>query len=258
MSLSFPYIWVKSGGLPVDIVSFAEGTEEQLGNMLFASDHGLIDINDYWSVGDERQIHLSSCTSRYQWPAMDEQDVTLVIWNRGYNNQEGIHFVVGQKRKLKKNVPYVQEGTAEDSLTSWMGTDIAYRLGDVYRYMLPQKFQDLLKPFSVISASSNSSSSAGIRTDNNRYVTLPASQEIYGSGYRPIFAESNALSQFDYFKTASNRQDFNAARMGTRTISYEKYSGQSYNHAALFNYCSPDGPDNTRVPNRPIAPMICI
>ncbi len=45
------------------IVSFADGTDEEIAAMLDAHYAGKIDISNYWNIGDKRQIHLNATTS---------------------------------------------------------------------------------------------------------------------------------------------------------------------------------------------------
>ena len=48
---------------PLKIVTFADGTDEEIAAMLEAHYAGDIDIEDYWNVGDTRKIHLNGIAS---------------------------------------------------------------------------------------------------------------------------------------------------------------------------------------------------
>ena len=64
------------------IVTFADGTDEQIEAMLEAHYNGDINIEDYWHVGDTRKIHLNEIESPNEdeyIAAWVEQDITIVI-----------------------------------------------------------------------------------------------------------------------------------------------------------------------------------
>ena len=62
----------------VEIVSFADGTWKQIGKMLDAHYAGIIDIADYWEVGDERVINVDAIPeSKYILTKLTSGDNTL-------------------------------------------------------------------------------------------------------------------------------------------------------------------------------------
>ena len=67
---------------PVKIVTFQEGTDEEIAAALEAHYNGDINIEDYWNVGDTRKIHLNSIDSPNTGAytnAWEAQDITIVI-----------------------------------------------------------------------------------------------------------------------------------------------------------------------------------
>ena len=66
----------------VRIVTFHDGTDEEIEAMLEAHYRGEINVEDYWNIGDTRVIHLNAIESpnktsyKKPWP---EQDITIVI-----------------------------------------------------------------------------------------------------------------------------------------------------------------------------------
>lgn len=92
-------MWVNKDGVPtkvfpslksnVKIVSWAEGTDEELSVMLDAHYAGEINIYDYWHVGDERTVHLSAMTgfvnhgTGYVSENHPGQDATFVLMHSG-------------------------------------------------------------------------------------------------------------------------------------------------------------------------------
>lgn len=64
----------------LEIVSWADGTNDQIKTMIIQADKGKIDLTNYWHVGDERRITLPAVQSSYS--SLEEQpsqSVTLVL-----------------------------------------------------------------------------------------------------------------------------------------------------------------------------------
>lgn len=86
------------------IVSWADGTDEQLAAMLQAHYEGKLNIYDYWSVGDTRRVHLSAMSvSGYESHA--EQDVEFTLMDTALTgiraaDNASLVFVVGMKDAL--------------------------------------------------------------------------------------------------------------------------------------------------------------
>lgn len=62
-----------------DIVSWPNGTDEQINDMIVAADKGLIDLKSYWSNGDERIVHLPAIQAYSTCVAQPEQDIVLIL-----------------------------------------------------------------------------------------------------------------------------------------------------------------------------------
>ena len=192
----------KEDAPPYKIVTWADGTDKQIKAMIDAADAGEINLADYWSIGDERTVHLSAITvGDALRTAQSEQDVVLVLMNEGYpgSGNEGVHFVWGQKDCLsqtgKMNASAISTG-------SWNGCAMRIDLNDKYYNALPDIFRGCLKQFNVITAQTYNGSTNQVSQD---YISLFAEKEIFGSVTRSNTTEAAALSQIEYYKTASNR-----------------------------------------------------
>ena len=101
-----------------DIVTWADGTDEQIVAMVQAADKGRINLADYWHVGDERVVHLDAMEATGVDESHDAQDVTLVLMNTGGKTlntpTEGgrttCSFIVGQKDSLNEKGKITLEG----------------------------------------------------------------------------------------------------------------------------------------------------
>ena len=95
---------------PVKIVTWADGTDEEIVAMVKAADEGLIDLKDYWNVGDVRKVMLSE-TESYEWyTSHSRQEAEFVLMNAGgktlltptESGRTTCSFIVGLKDCLKE------------------------------------------------------------------------------------------------------------------------------------------------------------
>ena len=195
-----------SGGLPsVKIVSFANGTDEEIANMLSAHYAGQINIRDFWRVGDTRKISLSAMEATGVGESHVAQDVDIVLVNPGgYVMEDGTEcaFVWQQKDGLAEP-GYINP--TETNANGWDGSARRTWCSSVYKQALPESFRSMLKQCSITSANVNSIEE----------IFLPSMTEVYG-----IITDQNNITwtngyegeQWDYYKTESNIHN---KKMGT-------------------------------------------
>ena len=197
--------WFKSNVLETQhdlkIVTFADGTDEQIAAMLEAHYNGEIDIHEYWNVGDERVVHLSAMEATGVREAHAEQDVTMVLMNAGgkilSDGTTECAFIVGQKNCLLSagymNITSINSGGWKDcARRTWCNS--------VYYNAIPSGFRAMLKQFTNKSGKGSGSSSG---VDNTLdYCALPAEVEIFGSRTYSVAGEG---AQFKYYETSANR-----------------------------------------------------
>ncbi len=199
--LIFTSRW-KPNQQPPPIVSWQNGTYDQIKAMLDAHDAGTINIYDYWNIGDKRTVSLSAISSRSTGAfvtAMAAQNVVMILTNKGYENQSGIHYVVSQENLLN------QYSRMNDTLTnsvSWDGSDMRADLNSLYYDALEPGFKSLLKPFNVRTATNRTATTLKNSQD---YCSLFASKEMSGNAAHSNETEYNALSAIKYYETTSNR-----------------------------------------------------
>lgn len=231
MALVFPHIWIPNGGGQFEIVTWADGTDEQIKVMIVAADAGLINLSDYWSVGDERTVHLSAMTAGDGLnTAQPEQDVVHVLMNGGYPGNPNVHFVWGQKDCLSQKG---RMNTSDTNTGSWNDCAIRADLNDKYYNALPATYRSCLKQFNVITAQTYDGSTNQISQD---YISLFAEQEIFGTQKYSNTTEAAALSQIEYYKTVSNR----IKQVGRYTRAWWERSPYSGN-ASRYCYVSSSG-----------------
>lgn len=240
----------QGGNIP--IVSWANGTDKQIKAMIDAADAGEINLSDYWSVGDERTVHLSAMTAGDGLnTAQPEQDVVWVLMNEGYpgTGNENVHFVWGQKDCL------VQKGRMNTSATnsgSWNGCAMRADLNNKYYNALPATFRSCLKQFNVITAKTYNGSTNQTSQD---YISLFAEKEIFGTRTYSNATEANALKQIKYYEVTANRiKNVN----GAAAFWWERSPSSGYSNYFCFVYSNGDAGSYNASSTRGLAPFGCI
>lgn len=64
---------------PLEIATWADGSDKQIAEMVAAADAGKINLADYWTVGQERTVNLSAMPAVLVGEAHAAQSATLVL-----------------------------------------------------------------------------------------------------------------------------------------------------------------------------------
>lgn len=209
--------------LPFRPVTWAGGTDEEIVAMVAAADAGLINLEDYWAVGDTRTVQLSAMSATGVGESHAAQQVDLVLMHAGgYDLNTAVasgrtkcSFVVGLKDSLAEK-GYMNSSDANSG--SWNGSARRTWCNDVFRNAIPSTLRAIFKQFKTVTAKTYSGSTNKTSVD---YFALPAEREIFGAKNHCNQAEYNALFQFDYYKTASNRVK-NLGKTGTAVSWWER------------------------------------
>lgn len=203
MGLLFPYIYKNNSS--VEIVTWADGTEDQIQAMLDAAFAGKINLSDYWSVGDERVIHHSAMAATGVGKSHAEQDQTWVIMDTGENSgyvfedDTPVHFVIGMKDCFNET-GYMN--STNTNAGSWDGCARRNWCNNVLPGSFPTKTRSFFKPFKTITAETYSGSTLKTTVDN---FALFAEKEILGTRTHSNTTEANALKQIKYYEVTANR-----------------------------------------------------
>ena len=194
------------------LVTWAGGTDEEIVKMVQLADEGKINLSDYWAVGDTRTVRLSAMSNTGVGESHSAQKVDLVLMHAGgYELADGsiCNFVVGQKDSLAEE-GYMNSGWTNSG--SWNGSARRTWCNNVFRNAIPSTLRAIFKQFKTVTAQTYNGSTNQTSVD---YFALPAAKEIFGGDtatsagsnttYYSNLTEFNALFQFDYYKTASNR-----------------------------------------------------
>ena len=185
------------------IVSWADGTDEEIAAMVAAADAGQINLSDYWKSGDTRTVHLSAMAGSV--PNASEsyaaQDVQFVLTDPGhYTLASGkkCSFVVLQKDGLKEHGVMNLQGISEGG---WDQCPRRTWCNSVYRNAIPSTLRGIFKQFTTYAANGPGSSSVA-STD---WFALFSEKEVFGSTTYANSSAESKNSQLTWFKTSSNR-----------------------------------------------------
>lgn len=206
------------GGVVVDLFSipaFAEATDADLDIILNAHYNDLIDISDYWAVGDKRTVSLSAMSATGVGESHAAQDVEMVIID--FDHDDLVTPINGHTKAaitLNQVNGLYNRGYMNSSNTnsgSWNNSARRTWCNNVYYNALPSGFKSLVKQVNKITAATYNGSTNQTTAD---YCWLLAGKEVfgteyssgtsYGGGYSNYY-EAQALTQYPYFSTTANR-----------------------------------------------------
>ena len=243
----------------VKTVTWAGGTDEEIVAMVEAADQGVINLSDYWAVGDIRTVQLSAMSATGVGESHAAQQVDLVLMHAGgYDLNAAVasgrtkcSFVVGLKDSLAE-AGYMN--SSDTNSGSWNGSARRTWCNNVFRNAIPSTLRAIFKQFKTVTAQTYNGSTNQTSVD---YFALPAEREIFDARNYCNQTEYNALFQFDYYKTASNR----VKKLGkTGTASYWWERSPYYNYSTSFCYVSSSGNAGNNIASYAygLAPFGCI
>lgn len=195
----------------VEIVSWADGTDEQIAALVAAADAGQIDLETDagWKVGDTRTVSLSAMGksgtyNNVTWNVNEShiaQDVEFVLMNKGgktLNDGTECHFIVGMKNCLNpaghmNSTRIINGGWESCARRTWCN-------GAFYQ-AIPSALRSIFKQFKNVTATGTGSNS----TTSTDYFALPSEKEVFGSVSHANSSAESSNSQFTWYATSANR-----------------------------------------------------
>ena len=198
------------------IVTFADGTDEEIAKMIQAHYNDKINISDYWAVGDTRSVSLSAMSATGVRESHREQDVQFVIGDfihddltTTINGHSKAAVTLLQKDCLMdatsaSNVNNGSSDTEKGYMNStntnvggWKNCARRTWCNNVYFNALPSTWQSMVKTVNKkVSVGNNSST---IETVQDK-IFLAAEIEIFGSTTYSFAGEG---TQYTYYKNAT-------------------------------------------------------
>lgn len=216
---------------PLKIVTWADGTDEQIAAMVAASDVGKIVLSDYWSAGDTRTVRLSAmAASSGTGETHAAQDVQFILADPGHYtlaNGKPCNFVVLQKDCLKE---YGVMNQSNMNSGGWEACPRRTWCNSVYRDAIPSSLRGIFKQFKVRTADGSGSNAV----ESTDYFSLFSEKEIFGSTTYANGSAESQNTQLDYYKTSSNRIK---GRNGSTASWWNRSPGNGY----AFPFCIVNG-----------------
>jgi len=221
------------------IVSFSDGTDDEIETMLEAHYQDIIDVSDYWSVGDTRVMHINKSVvpdfdpDRLNWPGFGEGDITIAIVTMNHttletpiNGHDKSAITVQTRELLAQGMlfEFPVDGSSEKDMTFTKWADLWMR--KILQYMVwpafPEgTFKSLIKPSRHNRLVSNgvdpttANTQDGSNTDRTIETVvdtlfLPSYTEVFGNVVDSSYLgggtpNNDEGSQFEYYTVAANR-----------------------------------------------------
>lgn len=200
----------------VKIVTFADGTDAEIENMIEAHYAGKINIGDYWAVGDKRIIHHNAMAATGVSESHKANDYVYVII--GIEHDDLVTAINGKTKAaitiqtermlyLDTTTEYSSDydashecgymNSSDANSGGWEGCARRTWCNNVYKECLPTYIQNMMKQVKKLTSAGNQSSV--IKTSND-YAFLPSEIEIFGSTTYSFAGEGE---QYQHFKNAA-------------------------------------------------------
>lgn len=250
------------------IVTFANGTDDEIVKMIEAHYAGKINIKDYWAVGDVRSVKLSAMTNAGVGETHKEQNVEFVIGGFDHddlatpvNGHTKVAITLLQKDCLtdgngagSSDAEIGYMNSTDTNSGGWMNCARREWCNEVYYNALPQWLRSVIK--TVVKKTSAGGQSSTINTTNDK-VFLASEIEIFGS---TTYSFSGEGSQYQYYKNVtSNRYKKPVWKSGSSSNTYWERSPYS-EYSSYFCIVDSDGRGvSSRASyGRGVAPCICV
>lgn len=238
----------------LEIVTWADGTDEQLADMIDAHYDGEINLSEYWSVGDIRKVSLSSMAATGVGESHEAQEVELVIIDFEHDDlvSGGKAAVTVQQRDCLSKYGRMNISSSGDNSTGWDECARRTWCNNVYKKALPTALDSLIK--TVVKKTLARGNSSTIKTSNDD-VFLVSEIEVLG---QTIFSFAGEGEQYEYYKTTTNRVKYNGTDRTTACYWWERSPRSDDNTSFCLVSSSGNDGCNSSGQTRYFAPAFCI
>ena len=184
--------------IPVVPMDWSEIADNKLASLMSEVDASDIDLtNDLgWESGDERVVKLTN-GEEITLILTDPDHYTLATPTASGRTTCNFTIVVKQCLNTTHNM-----NSSNTNAGSWHSSAMRTYLNNDVINLLPNGLKSILKEFNVVTATEYNASTLKTSVDK---LALFAEKEVQGARSYSNTTEANALTQLDYFKTASNK-----------------------------------------------------
>ena len=257
----------------VKIVTFADGTDDEIAKMIEAHYAGKINIGDYWAVGDKRTIHHNAMDATDVSESHKANDYAYVII--GIEHDDLVTTINGKTKAAitiqTERMLYLDTTTEYNSTydashecgymnssstnnDGWEGCARRTWCNNVYKGCLPTYIQNMMKQVKKLTSVGNKIST--IKTSND-YAFLPSEIEVFGSTTHSFTEEGE---QYQYFKNAAANKYKKPRYNGNYVSGWWWERSPSSDNSAYFCYVGKGGGAYCNFASNAggIAPCLCI
>lgn len=180
------------------IVTFAGGTDNEILAMIKAADQGLINLSDYWSVGDERQISLEAMAATGVGESHAAQTVTIKLVNAGGKTLKTTTpggrttcSFVWQLKDCLNETGYMEESNT--NANGWNGCKRRTWCNEVFYNALPAWLKEATKEVLNKTSAGNKSTTL---VDTYDKIALPCMTEVGLTYQYAVAGEGTAWSYY--------------------------------------------------------------
>ena len=236
----------------VDIVSWTSGSFEKIQEMLDAHYSGIIDVTEYWSIGDKRTITVSEIASGTTDETQPEQDVEFVIVGMKHDTlvnalgTETKAAITVQARNLLSVKGIMNRSHTEVSDALWSTCIRRTWCNNDFFNALPDALQPLLKSVSKIT---NRCCETEVENYKNYITQQKTNETVFILSDYEVSGENSYFSripstwegltqdgeQYEYLKTEANRiktLDGVASAWTTRSGIYNRYGNVYFGYVS--------------------------
>lgn len=186
------------------IVTWANGSDSDIVEMVAAADNGAINLSDYWSVNDERTIHLNAMSATGVGESHNAQDVVFVLSHVGgktlttptASGRTTCSFQFDMKHGLY-NRGYMNSTNTNQG--GWTSCARRAWCNDIFKNAVPSTLSSIFKQHKNLTSAGNQSSTIDTTDD---WFALRSEIEIFGTTTYSFAGEG---SQVTYYQTTANR-----------------------------------------------------
>lgn len=186
------------------IVTWANGSDSDIVEMVAAADNGAINLSDYWSVNDERTVHLNAMSATGVGESHNAQDVIFVLSHVGgktlttptASGRTTCSFQFDMKHGLY-NRGYMN--STNTNVGGWTSCARRTWCNSVFKNAVPNTLSPIFKQHRNLTSAGNKSSVIDTTDD---WFALRSEIEIFGT---TTYSYAGEGSQVTYYQTSANR-----------------------------------------------------
>ena len=243
-------------------ITWADGTDDEIVAMVEAADQGKINLADYWSVGDVRQVQLSAMAATGVGENHAAQTATLVLMDKtctGFTfatatsgGKTKPSFIVGLKNSLAE-AGYMN--ATRTNANGWSGSERRTWCNNVFRMAIPSAIRGIFKQFKWKQGKGAGNSSGLLETTD--YFGLAPEKTVFGAASYSFSDEAALYNHWTWYQTSDNR----IKKLG-ESGSASNWWECSTNSVSTYHFCDVDSggyASNYHANNtRGLAPFGCI